>query len=242
MDLVSYNEKHNWNNGENNNDGGNDNHSWNCGWEGETDNPDINALRFRQIRNVAAILMTSQGIPMILMGDEVGHSQLGNNNMYCHDTETNWFDWRLTEKNADLLRFFQHIIAFRRAHPVLRNRYHLSQSDYVGSGYPDISWHGTQAWMADWSASSTALAFMLCGKHARGGQVQDDYIYVAMNTYSDALWFNIPQLPAGMQWHLSVNTSMPSPQDIWALGDEPVLEEQQNILLGNHSVVILVGR
>jgi isoamylase len=242
MDLVSYNEKHNWNNGENNNDGANDNHSWNCGWEGETDNPDINALRARQIRNVTSILMTSQGIPMILMGDEVGHTQLGNNNMYCHDTETNWLDWSLTEKNADLLRFFQHIIHFRHAHPVLRNRYHLSQQDYVGSGYPDISWHGTQAWTADWSENSSVLAFMLCGKHARGGQAQDDYIYVAMNTHYDALWFNIPQLPAGIQWHLSVNTSMPSPQDIWAVGAEPALGDQHNILLGNRSVVILVGR
>jgi glycogen operon protein len=162
--------------------------------------------------------------------------------MYCHDTEQSWLDWSLTEKNADLLRFFQHIIAFRHAHPVLRNRYHLSQRDYVGSGYADISWHGTQAWDPDWSETSSALAYMFCGKHARGGKTQDNHIYVAINTHWDALWFNIPQLPDGMQWHLSVNTGMPSPQDIWPVGEEPALTDQQNMLLGNRSVVILVGR
>jgi glycogen operon protein len=241
MDLVSYNGKHNWANGENNNDGNNDNDSWNCGWEGETSDPGINELRFRQIKNAVSILMTSQGVPMILMGDEVGRTQCGNNNTYCHDNELNWLDWTLVNSNAALFRFFQHIIAFRRAHPMLRNRYHLSERDYVGSGYPDISWHGTEAWNADWSKSSRALAFMLCGKHARGGTAQDDYIYVAMNTYWDALWFKPPQLPEGKQWHLAVNTSMPSPQDIWPLGSEPVLQDQNAILVANRSVMILIG-
>jgi glycogen operon protein len=242
MDLVSYNEKHNWSNGENNADGANDNHSWNCGWEGETGDPGVNELRFRQIKNAVSILMTSQGVPMILMGDEIGHAQAGNNNTYAHDNDLTWLDWTLVNKNAHLLRFFQHIIAFRQAHPVLRNRYHLSERDYVGSGYADITWHGTQAWKADWSPASRALAFMLCGKHARGGTVHDDYIYVAINTYWDALWFNPPHLPPGMLWHLAVNSSMPSPQDIWPVGSEPVLQDQSQILLGNRSVVILVGR
>ncbi len=242
MDLVSYNDKHNWANGENNNDGANDNHSWNCGAEGDTDDPGINALRFRQIKNAVSILMTSQGIPMILMGDEVGHTQCGNNNTYCHDNELTWFDWALVSKHAELLRFFQTIIAFRHAHPVLRNRYHLSGRDYVGSGYADITWHGTEAWKADWSPTSRALAFMLCGKHARGGSTRDDYIYVAMNTHWDALYFNLPRLPLGMQWHMAVNTGMPSPQDIWPVGSEPVLQEPGHLLLGNRSVVILVGR
>jgi len=242
MDLVSYNDKHNWANGEHNNDGANDNNSWNCGWEGETDDPGINELRFRQIKNAVSILMTSQGIPMILMGDEVGRTQCGNNNTYCHDNELSWFDWELVNKNANLLRFFQNIIAFRLAHPVLRNRYHLSERDYVGSGYADITWHGTEAWHADWSAGSHALAFMLCGKHARGGTVHDDYIYVAMNTHWDALWFKPPQLPFGMQWRCAVNTGMPSPQDSWPVGSEPVLQDQRSILLGNRSVAILVGR
>ncbi|WP_238360853.1 hypothetical protein [Iningainema tapete] len=174
FDLVSYNWKHNEANGENNHDGANDNYSWNCGWEGLTDNSEINALRHRQIKNALSILMVSQGVPMILMGDEVGRTQNGNNNTYCHDHKINWLDWNLLKSNADLLRFFQNCIAFRNAHPILRNKNHFRNVDYVGSGYADITWHGTQAWNADWSDSSRSLAFMLCGKHAKEGTVTDN--------------------------------------------------------------------
>ncbi|MFZ2358663.1 MAG: glycogen debranching protein GlgX [Anaerolineae bacterium] len=242
MDLVSYNEKHNWANGENNNDGGNDNESWNCGWEGPTDDPGINALRRRQIKNALAMLMVSQGIPMILMGDEVGRTQQGNNNTYCQDNELNWLDWTLLESNADLFRFFKHMIAFRHAHPLLRNRWHFSNRDYVGSGYADITWHGTKAWSADWSDSSRTIAFMLCGKHAHGGAQRDNYLYVAMNVHWEAHWFELPGLPDGMQWHVAVNTGAPSPDDIWQPGQEPLLSDQAGLLVGDRSVVVLVGK
>ncbi len=242
MDLVSYNEKHNWANGENNNDGGNDNESWNCGWEGPTDDPGINALRRRQIKNAIAMLMVSQGVPMIVMGDEIGRTQQGNNNTYCQDNELNWMDWTLLESNADLFRFFKHMIAFRHAHPVLRNRWHFSNRDYVGSGYADITWHGTKAWSADWSDSNRTIAFMLCGKHARGGAVQDNYVYVAINVHWEAHWFDLPGLPGGMQWHVAVNTGAPSPDDIWEPGQEPRLSDQGGLLVGDRSVVVLVGK
>ena len=242
MDLVSYNEKHNWANGENNNDGANDNESWNCGWEGPTDDPGINALRRRQVKNALTMLMVSQGVPMILMGDEVGRTQQGNNNTYCQDNELNWMDWSLLESNADLFRFAKRIIAFRHAHPVLRNRWHFSNRDYVGSGYADISWHGTKAWSADWSDSSRTIAFMLCGKHARGGAEQDNYIYVAMNTHWEAHWFDLPGLPQGMQWHVAANTGAPSPDDIWEPGHEPLLPDQGGLLVGDRSMVVLVGK
>jgi glycogen operon protein len=242
MDLVSYNWKHNEANGENNNDGSNDNDSWNCGWEGPTDDPGINALRRRQIKNAVAMLLVSQGVPMILMGDELGRTQYGNNNTYCHDNELNWLDWTLLETNADLFRFFKHCIAFRKAHPVLRNRQHFQNRDYVGSGYADISWHGTKAWNADWSNSSHTLAFMLCGKHAKQGTVADNYIYVAMNLHWEAHWFEIPGLPEGKKWHVFVNTGVTSPEDSWEPGTEPLLENQSGILLGDRSVVILVGK
>ncbi len=240
MDLVSYNSKHNEANGEHNNDGTNDNDSWNCGWEGETDDVWINALRHRQIKNAVAMLMVSQGVPMILMGDEVGRTQYGNNNTYCHDNELNWLNWQLKEKNADIFQFFQHCIAFRRAHPVLRHRDHLQNRDYVGSGYADITWHGTQAWYADWSDSSRTLAFMLCGKHAKSGTVSDDYIYVAMNMHWEGHWFGLPGLSEGRLWHVFANTG--APQASFAPGTEPRLEDQSGILLGDRSVVILVGR
>ncbi|MEB3337337.1 MAG: alpha-amylase family glycosyl hydrolase, partial [Leptolyngbyaceae bacterium] len=242
MDLVSYNEKHNWANGENNNDGGNDNDSWNCGWEGPTDDPGINILRHRQIKNAIAMLLVSQGIPMLLSGDEIGHSQDGNNNTYCHDSELTWLDWARLNTNADLFQFFKRCIAFRKAHPVLRNRYHFSNTDYMGSGYADITWHGTKAWNADWSGNSRVLAFMLCGKHAKAGTQTDDYIYVAMNMYWESLWFEIPGLPQGYQWHVFANTDAQSPEDSWELGKEPVLSNQGGFMVGSRSVVILVGR
>ncbi|MBD2293154.1 glycogen debranching protein GlgX [Anabaena sphaerica FACHB-251] len=242
MDLFSYNGKHNEANGENNNDGTNDNDSWNCGWEGPTDDPGINALRHRQIKNAVAMLMVSQGVPMILMGDEVGRTQYGNNNTYCHDNDLNWLDWNLLKTNADLFKFFKHCIAFRNAHPVLRNPWHFQNRDYVGSGYADITWHGTQAWNADWSDSSRTLAFMLCGKHAKLGTVEDNYVYVAMNMHWDSLWFEIPGLPVGMNWHIFANTGATSPYDSWQPGAEPVLENQSGLLMGDRSMAILVGK
>ncbi len=242
MDLVSYDGKHNEANGENNNDGGNDNHSWNCGWEGPTDNFWINALRRQQIKNAVTFLMVSQGVPMILMGDELGNSQNGNNNTYCHDSELNWLNWSQQEQNPDLLRYFSKIIAFRKAHPALRNRDHFRNMDYMGSGYPDISWHGVWSWNADWSDDSLVLAFMLDGNHAKGGTATDDYIYVAINMYWDALPFHPPGLPEGKRWYVAANTSVPSPNDIYDVGQEHELGDQGEFLLGGRSTGILVGR
>jgi glycogen operon protein len=241
-DNFSYDNKHNEANGEDNRDGANDNNSWNCGWEGESDDPEIIALRKQLVKNALAALMVSRGVPMILMGDEIGRTQHGNNNTYCQDNELNWLDWSLLEKNSDLFRFAKNIIAFRNAHPVLRNRKHFCNADIVGSGFADITWHGTRAWNTDWSGTSRALAFMLCGKHAKGGTVKDDHIYVAINTYWDALDFEVPGSPKGTKWHIAVNTGMRSPEDIYEPGKEPVLGNQSNILVGPRSVVVLVGR
>jgi len=241
MDLVSYNHKHNEANGENNNDGSNDNDSWNCGWEGATDDVGINALRRRQIKNAIAILMVSQGVPMLLMGDEVGRTQNGNNNTYCHDNELSWLDWNLQTKNAEILEFVKHCVAFRRSHPVLRNPNHFRNQDYVGSGYADITWHGTKAWNVDWSDGNRAIAFLLCGKHAKQGTVEDNYIYVAMNMHWQTQWFEIPGLPPSLQWHVFANTGAVFASN-YLPGTEPVLENQSGILVGDRSVVILVGK
>ena len=241
-DLVSYNDKHNEANGENNNDGANDNESWNCGAEGWSDDPGINALRSRQMRNAIAIMMVSQGVPMLLMGDEIGRSKNGNNNTYCHDSELNWLNWELLETNTELFRFVKNCVAFRKAHPILKNQNHFRNQDYVGSGKSDITWHGTQAWNADWSDNSRTLAFMLCGKHATEVTKQDNDIYVAMNMHWDSLWFNIPGLSDGKHWHIFVNTACASPEDVWELGSEPVLENQHGLLLGDRSIVILVSK
>ncbi|UCH24833.1 MAG: glycogen debranching protein GlgX [Trueperaceae bacterium] len=237
-DLVSYNEKHNEANGEENRDGANDNNSWNCGWEGPTCELAINELRRRQMKNAVAMLMLSQGVPMILMGDEIARSKLGNNNTYCHDNELNWLDWDLQEKNADLYRFFKNTIAFRIAHPVLRNRDHFQQQD-SRNGFASISWHGTQAWRPDWNGN--ALAFMLSSR-ANGKADGDNPIYVAMNMHWDALPFELPSPPDNLSWHLSTNTSMPAPQDIYEPGTEPPFENSSSFLVGGRSVAILVAK
>jgi isoamylase len=241
-DLVSYNDKHNEANGEDNRDGAHDNYSWNCGWEGPTEDSEIMSVRLRQMKNAVAILLVSQGVPMILMGDEMGRTQRGNNNAYCHDNELSWLDWGLRDSTADLFRFVRAAIAFRRAHPVLRNPHHLRNADYAGTGYPDISWHGVRAWHPDWGGHSRRLAFMLCGRHARGGAVVDDYVYVVMNMHWEWCVVEPPGLPPGMTWRVFANTGCLPPADVYEPGAEPVLEEQRRLLVGSRSVAILVGR
>ncbi|MFH0754012.1 MAG: glycogen debranching protein GlgX [Candidatus Omnitrophota bacterium] len=241
-DMVSYNGKHNEANGDNNNDGSNDNDSWNCGVEGDTNDAGINALRFKQMKNAVAMLLVSQGTPMILAGDEMGNTQWGNNNAYCQDNEISWIDWQALKKDPELFKFFSRMIAFRKAHPVLRSREHFQNRDYMGSGYADITWHGQKAWNADWSFESRRIAFLLCGRHAKGGSVDDDGIYVAMNMHWEAGVFEMPTLPHGMIWHVFANTDAPSPQDIWPPGQEKKLSNQNSFLVGARSVVILVGK
>ncbi len=182
-DLVSYNEKRNLDNGENNNDGANDNYSWNSGVEGETVDPEVNTLRLRQQKNAITLLFISQGVPMLYMGDECGRTQMGNNNAYCQDEEWNWFDWSLSQKYRDLLRFAKRMIAFRKANASLRQPEFLTGRDTVGSGYPDISWHGVQPWKPDWSLPSRSIAFMLCGRHGAAVGGPPHFIYCAFNMY-----------------------------------------------------------
>lgn len=241
-DLFAYEEKHNWANGEQNRDGANDNNSWNCGWEGETQDPAINQLRQQMIRNAIAILMVSQGVPLILMGDEVGHSKQGNNNTYCQDNELSWFNWKLLEENHDLFRFFQQCIAFRHAHPILRNRAHFQHRDAVGSGYPDISWHSEEAWRPNWASYARTLAFMLCGQHTEDGDAPDDYIYVAMNMHWECHLFDLPRLPVGKNWYLFANSSAPPPYDICEIGNERLIRKQNQFMMEPRSVAICVGK
>jgi glycogen operon protein len=240
-DLVSFNDKHNLTNGENNSDGSNHNFSWNYGHEGPTTNPAINTIRRRQMKNAAAILLVSQGVPMILMGDEMGRTQHGNNNSYCQDNELNWLDWSLLERNHDLFRFFKNCIAFRQAHPILRCSSYFPNRHCIGHE-PDITWHGVQPWQADWEAGSRVIAFMLCEKHVIGGQAAETFIYVALNMHWDTLRFELPDLPHGMHWYVFANTHAPPPEDSWPPGKEPFLSHQHEFPVAGHAVVILVGR
>ncbi|MDB5240902.1 MAG: glgX [Spirosoma sp.] len=241
-DMFAYDQKHNEANGEDNNDGANDNNSWNCGWEGETDDPAINFLRHKQVKNALAILLVSQGVPMILMGDEVGKTQKGNNNTYCQDNDLNWFNWVQKETNADLFNFARRMIHFRRQHPVLRSQLFFQYWDSVGSGLPDISFHGTKAWNCDRSPGSRSFAFLLDGDHAKQGIVKDNTMYVAINMYWEGLHFELPVLPSETKWYLFANTDMPSPGDIYEPGSEVLLSNQSEFLVGSRSIVILIRK
>ena len=202
MDLVSYNSKHNEANGEDNRDGENHNNSWNCGCEGDTDDPEVIALRNRQVKNAITMLMVSQGIPMVLSGDEMGNSQQGNNNAYCQDNEIAWLNWNDQKKHADIFRYFKLMIRFRRLHKVLRYEDHLRLCDYRNLGYPDFSWHGVKAWQPESGYNNLTQAFMLNGQYAD----DDDFIYVAMNMHWEMHGFELPQLPAGLSWRVFANT------------------------------------
>ncbi len=239
-DLFAYSQKHNLANGEYNRDGADDNYSWNWGREGPTEDPKINTLRRRMAKNAIAILMVSQGIPMLLMGDEIGRTKLGNNNAYCQDNELNWFDWRLLETNADLLRFVRQCIAFRKAHPSVRRQIHLQHSNETDRGCPDISWHGVTTSNPDWGKDSHTLAFMLCSQQAP--RITDDNIYVALNMHWKDHIFELPTLPETMKWHLFADTSCPTPNDICLPGQERLLATQHKIYVHRQSLVILVGR
>ncbi len=199
-DLVSYNEKHNLANGENNKDGTDANYSWNCGAEGATGDPSILALRLRQQKNFAAILLFAHGVPMILAGDEIGRTQQGNNNAYCQDNEVSWVDWRMAESNAGLLRFFQLMIAFRKRSPLLRRQ--SFELDGVGGFH--ITWHGVKRVQPDWSEASRTVAMQLTQLQPKG--LRDDVHFIA-NAYSGELEFELP-LIGEREWFRLVDTAL----------------------------------
>jgi isoamylase len=225
-DLVSYNNKHNEANGENNRDGQNENFSANYGTEGPATDPKIESLRTRQMKNFLAILLLSQGTPMLLAGDEFGRSQQGNNNAYCQDNEISWMDWTLLRKEGDLFRFCKEMIHFRKKHPALRQRdYFWGQLN--DQGWNEITWHGVKRMQPDWSAHSHSIAFTLAGFD------QDADIHVIVNCYWEPLHFELPILPDGQSWFRCIDTSLPSPDDISA----GIEVETGNYLATGRSVV-----
>ena len=234
-DLVAYNTKHNDANGEGNRDGVDDNLSWNCGAEGPTDDGGINALRRRQIKNFAAILFLSQGVPMFVAGDEIGRTQGGNNNAYCQDSDISWFDWQLTESNADLFRFFKGMISLRRRHASLRRSGFLTGRPNR-RGLDDIRWHGLELDQADWdNGGSRVLAFTLAGE----APLEPD-LHVMMNMDDATHDFAVPPRK-GFRWVLFADTAKASPDDIAEPGKERPFEGERCPVEGR-SIVILVSQ
>jgi isoamylase len=218
-DLVSYNEKHNQANLEGNRDGESYNRSWNCGVEGETDDPDVLALRSQQRRNLWATLILSQGVPMILGGDELGRTQQGNNNTYCQDSELSWFDWNLRQQNADLLTFAQKLLAFRLEHPVFSRRDWFQGREIHGSGVSDIGWYdpdGSPITEAQWHDSTIkAISIFMNGEElrspdARGQRIVDDSFLLFFNAHNRPMEFAIPDSVQRQQWQVLIDTKTPA--------------------------------
>lgn len=204
-DLYSYNEKHNEDNGWNNTDGNDDNRSWNCGVEGETEDPEVLRLRFRMIRNACAVLMCSRGTPMFLAGDEFGDTRFGNNNPYCQDNEISWLDWKRLNTNQTLYQFFKKMIQFRRAHPAIRNN--LAPSN---TGFPAVSIHTNQPWDNSINQETKYLAVCYAGKTEQG----EDLVYVALNVYWEKQRFELPKLPNAYEWKRFIDTALDEADEI----------------------------
>ncbi len=237
-DLVTYNHKHNEENGEENRDGSDDNLSYNNGFEGECSNPKIQNQRLRKIKNFLIYLFVSQGIPMLLGGDEMRRTQGGNNNAYCQDNDISWINWNLAQTNKGLVRFTKNLIAYRRAHSVF-SRTKFFTNTYDKDTVPEVVWYDINAKNPDWSKQKRFLAFKLNG--AASAPDENDF-YIATNTDIYDLTINLPALSDGRKWHLVADTSLPSPEDIFEPGSEELLREQRRYVLLSGATVVLIGK
>ena len=233
-DLYSYNEKHNEENGWNNTDGSNDNRSWNCGVEGDTDDPDVLSLRFRMMRNACAVLMCSRGTPMFFAGDEFGNSQSGNNNAYCQANEISWLDWGLLEKNRVFFEFFKFMIHYRLKHPVIRKKL----PDAI-CGMAPLRTHCTNPEEADIPRDAMTFAVSFAGYNTETGK--DDLVYVAINTYWEDVRVMVPELSHHCAWYLSVNTwGDENGRYFYPEGEEVRIEHE--FIMRPRSVAVFTGR
>ncbi|ULN38976.1 glycogen debranching protein GlgX [Mycolicibacterium smegmatis] len=243
-DLVSYNEKHNEANGEDNNDGESHNRSWNCGAEGPTDDPEVNALRSRQQRNFITTLLLSQGVPMLAHGDELGRTQQGNNNVYCQDSELSWIDWESAD--TELLEFTQKVSALRSAHPVFRRRRFFNGRPVRRPGeprLPDIGWYapdGSEMTDEDWDAGyAKSMAVYLNGqgipdRDERGQRIVDDSFYMCFNAHYEPIEFVLPPSDFAEQWVEVINTAADCSTDPIEAGTRVTVESRAMLVLQAH--------
>jgi isoamylase len=214
-DVVTYNDKHNEANGEDNRDGSSDNRSWNCGAEGPTDDPEINRLRERQLRNFLATLLLSQGTPMLLAGDEFGRTQRGNNNAYCQDTEISWLDWNITEKGNSLIQFVKKLTSLRHKYPILRRNRFLTGQYVEEVGVKDVTWinaNGSEMTSEQWhDRGMTCFGMLLDGRAQATGirkSSKDATLLLVINGHGDLVEFTLPECYGGMQWSLLLDTNI----------------------------------
>ena len=241
MDVFSYDQKHNEQNGEHDSDGTDYNYSWNCGEEGPSRKKRINELRRRLCRNALLLTILCPGTPLINAGDEMGHTKKGNNNSWCQDSSIEWLNWEDLRKHGDIYEFTKRLIALRREHPVFRRKGALKGSDYLVTGLPDISFHGMSAWKVDHEHFRRQLCVCLNGAYAaKEDGDPDDSFYILMNMHWESHRFYVPRLPAGKSWKLLVDTSLEEPFCEAPLGD--TLDEDYSIQVPARSIIILTGK
>jgi glycogen operon protein len=235
-DLVSYNGKHNEANGENNRDGHNDNLSSNCGTEGETSDPKILSLRNQQARNFMTILLLSQGVPMILAGDEVLRTQQGNNNAYCQDNELSWFDWTLTEKHCEMFSFVTKMIAFRKRHPCLMRKHFLTGKKGNSASFADVTWHGTKLNEPLWNNTDAQILAYTLGRQRE----EEEDLHIIFNMADHVVEMQLPPL-SGRAWHRAVDTGQTSPGDILE-PEKQLRTKESSYPVSSNSVVVFESR
>jgi glycogen operon protein len=236
-DIVSYEKKHNEANAENNLDGPNEFLSWNCGVEGETEDPDIIFLRKKQMKNFITILMLSRGVPMILAGDEMCRTQFGNNNAYCQDNEISWINWDLLDKNQDIFRFFKMIINFRKQVSALTKNGFYNGKDTNMRGFKDIEWHGQKVHNCNFEDSdSKLLSFTI----ASFNNAEPD-LHVMLNMHETTRIFEIPAITDNRKWYFFIDTNKPSPKDILD-EKEVVLHKRNTCAVRSHSCIVLISK
>ncbi len=242
-DLVSYNEKHNEANGEENRDGENNNYSFNFGVEGPTRRRGIERVRARQIRNMMATLLLSQGVPMILFGDECRRSQRGNNNAYCQDNAISYFDWRLVHKHQDLLRFFQALVAFRRAEPTVRQASFLRGQPFRPGGLPDVSWFSAEGGPVNWAAADNGLVVVFAAVPPRGlADARNHNLMIWFHAGIEPRRFVVPPLVRGLSWRCFVDTAAEPPADVHPHLDGPPLPEEGSAIVEARSIRCYLAR
>jgi isoamylase len=237
-DLVSYNEKHNFRNGEESRDGDNHNISWNSGVEGDTAENDVIRLRFRRMKTMAVLLFLSQGTPMFVAGDEFGRRQRGNNNAYCQDNEISWVDWQLAKQNSGLFRFFRLLIRLRKENAVFKRKDFFSGPDSDHS--PEILWQSYQPGKQDWSDDCKSLAFLLKGGGSGQQRVGHDF-FVMVNSNDHPETFTLPQLEKDYRWRQVIDTSEESPNDILEVSDQVIVRASELNVASMAAVVLKRG-
>ncbi len=241
-DLVSYDYKHNEENGEDNRDGDNYNYSWNCGIEGTTQKKAVLTLRKKQIKNALIFLLFSQGTPMLLAGDEFTNSQRGNNNPYCQDNAIGWLEWKKNQFSAEILCFVKNLIHLRKLHPILHPSDEFRIMDYISCGYPDLSYHGDAAWYPKFDNHIRYIGVMLCGKYAKKNRIEEDnFFFLACNMHWDSHEFGLPKLPKTMQWYRKVDTGARDGHDFYKDGEEVLISDQENLTVMDRSIVVLIA-